>query len=227
MPLNLALVVPGTLLMALTYAGYMLLAQQILGGRHKAVAVAALLFFFNGGLGFLYDFDLAFTDHFARVKEIFTGYYKTPANQPDFNLRFSNVIADLMIPQRALMGGWAMGIPALYLLISSSREKIPRQTVLLGAVGRCASAGAYPYLPRAGAVFGRLYSRQAHRSKRGAFGHPGSSGRLFGHRAGARLPQVLGNAVRQTLEGGSLRFQFNWVNNSGGRGFKTGISGSG
>ena len=81
MPLNLSLVVPGTLLMALTYAGYMLLAQQILGGRHKAVAVAALLFFFNGGLGFLYDFDLAFADHFARVKEIFTGYYKTPANQ--------------------------------------------------------------------------------------------------------------------------------------------------
>ena len=36
------------------------------------------------------------------------------------------------------------------------------------------------------------------------------------------LPQVLGNAVRQTLEGGSLRFQFNWVNNSGGRGFKDG-----
>lgn len=51
--------------MALTYAGYMLLAQQLLGGRHKAVAVAALLFFLNGGLGFLYDFDLAFTDNFA------------------------------------------------------------------------------------------------------------------------------------------------------------------
>lgn len=46
MPLNLALVVPGTLLMALTYAGYMLLAQQILGERHKAVArrgIAVLL----------------------------------------------------------------------------------------------------------------------------------------------------------------------------------------
>ena len=40
-PLNLSLVVPGTLLMALTYAGYMLLAQQLLGRRHKAVAVAA------------------------------------------------------------------------------------------------------------------------------------------------------------------------------------------
>ena len=222
MPLNLAVVVPGTLLMALTYAGYMLLAQQILGERHKAVAVAALLFFFNGGLGFLYDFDLAFTDHFARVKEIFTGYYKTPANQPDFNLRFSNVIADLMIPQRALMGGWAMGIPALYLLISSSREKSMRQTVLLALW-----AGALPLvhthtflalgLFSGGYILGRLIVQE--------------DGRLdilcrasvyLGIVLVLALPQVLGNAVKQTLEGGSLRFQFNWVNNSGGRGFKDG-----
>ena len=135
MPLNLSLVVPGTLLMALTYAGYMLLAQQLLGRRHKAVAVAALLFFLNGGLGFLYDFDLAFTDNFARIREIFTGYYRTPANQPDLNLRFSNVIADLMIPQRALLGGWAMGIPALYLLISSAREKSHAADGAAGALG--------------------------------------------------------------------------------------------
>ena len=53
MDLQTAVVFPGTLLMAMTYAGYMLLAQQILGGRHKAVAAAALLFFFNGGLGVL------------------------------------------------------------------------------------------------------------------------------------------------------------------------------
>ena len=98
----------------------------------------ALLFFFNGGLGFLYDFDLAFTDHFARVKEIFTGYYKTPANQPDFNLRFSNVIADLMIPQRALMGGWAMGIPALYLVgMYLKKTAVPDKYIplILGCIG--------------------------------------------------------------------------------------------
>lgn len=222
MPLNLALVVPGTLLMALTYAGYMLLAQQILGGRHKAVAVAALLFFFNGGLGFLYDFDLAFTDHFARVKEIFAGYYKTPANQPDFNLRFSNVIADLMIPQRALMGGWAMGIPALYLLISSSREKSMRQTVLLALW-----AGALPLvhthtflalgLFSGGYILGRLIVQKEERS-----GILVRAGVYLSIVLVLALPQVLGNAVRQTLEGGSLRFQFNWVNNSGGRGFKDG-----
>lgn len=227
MPLNLALVVPGTLLMALTYAGYMLLAQQILGERHKAVAVAALLFFFNGGLGFLYDFDLAFTDQFARVKEIFTGYYKTPANQPDLNLRFSNVIADLMIPQRALMGGWAMGIPALYLLISSSREKSMRQTVLLALW-----AGALPLvhthtflalgLFSGGYILGRLIVQKE-----------GRSGILA--RAGVYLGIVLALACHRCW---ATRFGRRWravrfassstgSTTAAGAASRTGISGSG
>lgn len=222
MPLNLSLVVPGTLLMALTYAGYMLLAQQILGGRHKAVAVAALLFFFNGGLGFLYDFDLAFADHFARVKEIFTGYYKTPANQPDLNLRFSNVIADLMLPQRALLGGWAMGIPALYLLISSVREKSYRQTALLALwAAALPLVHTHTFLALAlfsgGYLLGNLIEHRAER--RGILLR---AGLYLAVVLALALPQLVGNAVRQTLEGGALRFQFNWVNNSGGRGLKDG-----
>ena len=220
MPLNLSLVVPGTLLMVLTYAGYMLLAQQLLGGRHKAVTVAALLFFLNGGLGFLYDFDLAFTDNFARIREIFTGYYRTPANQPDLNLRFSNVIADLMIPQRALLGGWAMGIPALYLLISSAREKSYRQTALLALW-----ASALPLvhthtflalgLFSSGYLLGNLVEHR--QDRRGILIR---AGLYLGVVLALALPQLMGNAVKQTLEGGSLRFQFNWVNNSGGYGFK-------
>ena len=220
MPLNLSLVVPGTLLMALTYAGYMLLAQQLLGRRHKAVTVAALLFFLNGGLGFLYDFDLAFTDNFARIREIFTGYYRTPANQPDLNLRFSNVIADLMIPQRALLGGWAMGIPALYLLISSAREKSYRQTALLALW-----ASALPLvhthtflalgLFSGGYLLGNLVEHR--QDRRGILIR---AGLYLGVVLALALPQLMGNAVKQTLEGGSLRFQFNWVNNSGGYGFK-------
>ncbi len=218
LPLNLAMVIPGTLLMALTYVGYMMLAREILGGRHKAVAVAALLFFLNGGLGFLYDFDMAFKDHFERVREIFTGYYKTPANQPEFNLRFSNVIVDLMIPQRALLGGWAMGIPALYLLLSSSKTRSMKETILLALW-----AGALPLvhthtflalgLFSGGYILGLLIERPAERKdtlKR--------AGVYLGIVLVLALPQVLGNAVKQTLEGGSLRLQFNWVNNSGGRG---------
>lgn len=218
MDLQTAVVFPGTLLMAMTYAGYMLLAQQILGGRHKAVAAAALLFFFNGGLGFLYDFDLAGRDGFAKVKEIFTGYYRTPANQPELNLRFSNVIADLLIPQRALMGGWAMGIPALMLLISSLRERSMRQTLLL-ALWACCLPMVHTHtflalgLFSGGMVIAHLISDKDDRK-----GVLLRAGVYLGVVLALALPQVLGTAVEQTIEGGSLRFQFNWVNNSGGRG---------
>ncbi|MBR5287253.1 MAG: hypothetical protein IKU34_01515 [Clostridia bacterium] len=218
MDLQTAVVFPGTLLMAMTYAGYMLLAQQILGGRNKAVAVAALLFFFNGGLGFLYDFDLAGRDGFAKVREIFTGYYKTPANQPDLNLRFSNVIADLLIPQRALMGGWSMGIPALMLLISSLRERSMRQTLLL-ALWACCLPMVHTHtflalgLFSGGMVIAHLIADKGDRK-----GVLLRALVYLGIVLALALPQVLGTAVEQTIEGGSLRFQFNWVNNSGGRG---------
>ncbi len=218
MDIQMAVVFPGTLLMALTYCCYMLLAHQILGGRHKAVAAAALLFFFNGGMGFLYDFDMMGRDNFQKISEIFTGYYKTPANQPDLNLRFSNVIADLLIPQRALMGGWAMGIPALMLTISSMREKSMRQTILL-ALWACCLPMVHTHtflalgLFSGGLVIGRLivdFKDWKGICKR--------AGVYLGIVLVLSLPQVLGAAVQQTIEGGSLRFQFNWVNNSGGRG---------
>ena len=218
MDIQMALVFPGTLLMAMTYSGYMLLAHQVLGDRRKAVAVAAMLFFFNGGLGFLYDFDLAGRDNFEKVREIFTGYYRTPANQPELNLRFSNVIADLLIPQRALMGGWAMGIPALMLLISSMRERSMRQTVLLALWASCLPmVHTHTFLAlglfSGGYVAGRLVV-----DRKDWKGILARAGVYLGVVLVLGLPQVLGTAVRQTVEGGSLRFQFNWVNNSGGRG---------
>ncbi len=218
MPLNLSLVVPGTMLMALTYAGYMLLAQRILCSRYKAVLVAALLFFFNGGLGFLYDFDMAGRDNWQKVSEIFYGYYRTPANQPELNLRFSNVIADLLIPQRALMGGWAMVLPALYLLMSSFSARSMKQTVMLALW-----AGALPLvhthtflalgLFSGGYVIGRLIMDKDDR-----LGVLKRAGVYLGIVLVLAAPQLLGNAIKQTVEGGVMRFQFNWVNNSGGRG---------
>ncbi|MBR1408186.1 MAG: hypothetical protein IJ573_04715 [Clostridia bacterium] len=218
LPLNLAVVLPGSFLMALTFAGYMLLCRRFLGSRKKAIAVAAVFFFLNGGLGFLYDFDMAGKDHFARIMEIFSGFYKTPANQPEYNLRFSNVIADLMIPQRSLLGGWAMILPCLWLLDSSQKNRSVRETVLLALW-----AGALPLvhthtflalgLFSGGYLMGRLIVCREDRK--------GTLQRSALYLIIVLLlacPQLLGNAVKQTLEGGSLRFQFNWVNNSGGRG---------
>ncbi|MBP3427048.1 MAG: hypothetical protein J6M47_02160 [Clostridia bacterium] len=218
MELNMAVIVPGTMLMALTYAGYMILAHQIMGDRGKAIAVAALLFFLNGGLGFLYDFDMAGRDHFAKISEIFTGYYKTPANQPDHNLRWSNVIADLMIPQRALLGGWAMVLPALYLLISSARARSMRQTVML-AIWASALPLVHTHTFLALALFsgGFLLGRMIIKPE-DVKGILLRACVYLGIVLVLALPQLLGNAIRQTVEGGSLRLQFNWVNNSGGRG---------
>jgi len=117
--LQLSMIVPGTLMMALCFAGYLLIAREMAGSK-RAVILAALLFFLNGGLGFLYTFDRAAGDVSERLYEVMDGYYKTPTNQPDpYNLRWSNVIADLMIPQRTILGGWAMVMPCIYLLFTA------------------------------------------------------------------------------------------------------------
>ena len=159
-PLQLSLTVPGTLMMALCYMGVMCLARRLTAGK-KTVILAALLFFLNGGLGFIYDFDLAGGTETvwmngewtetptvgARVRNILQGYYTTPTNQPTpNNLRWSNVIADLMLPQRTLLGGWCMMIPCFYLLLTAfgarrDEGNRARQLVLLGVWG-----GALPLI---------------------------------------------------------------------------------
>ena len=117
--LQASVIIPGTLMMALCFMGVLVLGREMTAGG-KAVIIAALLFFLNGGLGFLYDFDLAggaweaqdgapvltqigqtvsgyFRTVGERIGNILTGYYKTPTNQPNpNNLRWSNVICDLL-----------------------------------------------------------------------------------------------------------------------------------
>ncbi|MBQ8555493.1 MAG: hypothetical protein IJ438_06400 [Clostridia bacterium] len=151
--LQASLAIPGTLMMALCYMGVMCLAREMTTGK-KTIILAALLFFLNGGLGFLYDFDLAGGTEsdgtltlWTRIEAILDGYYTTPTNQPTpNNLRWSNVIADLMLPQRTLLGGWCMVIPCFYLLYTAfdpaRREgKRLRPVVLLGVWG-----GALPLI---------------------------------------------------------------------------------
>ena len=48
--------------------------------------------------------------------EIFTGFYKTPTNLGDKGIRWVNVIADMLLPQRATLFGWAVLFAALFLL---------------------------------------------------------------------------------------------------------------
>jgi len=151
--LQASLAIPGTLMMALCYMGVMCLAREMTAGK-KTLILATLLFFLNGGLGFIYDFDLAGGREYdgtltlwTRIEAILNGYYMTPTNQPTpNNLRWSNVIADLMLPQRTLLGGWCMVIPCFYLLYAAftpgKREGSDwRKVILLGVWG-----GALPLI---------------------------------------------------------------------------------
>ena len=94
-----------------------------------------------------------------------------------------------------------------------------------GALGRRAAAGAYRTF-LALALFSGGYRSEPHRTQEDRRGILLRAGLYLAVVLALALPQLVGNAVRQTLEGGALRFQFNWVN-SGGRGLRTAISGSG
>ena len=75
-------------------------------------ALAWVFFVFNGGLGFLYFLGGGW-ENFSRI---FTAYYQTPTNLVEENIRWVNVVVDMMLPQRATLFGWAVLFPALYLL---------------------------------------------------------------------------------------------------------------
>lgn len=224
--LQLSLVVPGTLMMALCFAGYLLVAREMAGSR-RAVILASLLFFLNGGLGFLYTFDRAAPDWQERLHEVMDGYYKTPTNYPDpYNLRWSNVIADLMIPQRTILGGWTMVLPCIYLLFTafapSKRESAGniRHLVLLGVW-----AGGLPLihthsflalgLMSGGFLLYTLLHTPKNEEKRSFL-----PWLIYGVIAVLlAAPQLFTWTFKQASGSENfIRFQFNWVNNPKGEG---------
>ncbi len=239
-----ATIVPATLMMALCYMGVMVLSREMTGGK-KTVILATLLFFLNGGLGFLYDFDLAagtngygepvFVD---RIRNILQGYYKTPTNQPDpNNLRWSNVICDLMIPQRTLLGGWCMVIPCFYLLDGAFRPRKIDPDDRGRALGLLAVwAGALPlihthsFLALALMSFGAMVYDLIHGDPRAMLIRRSRWKILERYviyaciAAVFAVPQLVFFTFGQVLNGNSygtfLTFQFNWVNNPSGRGMR-------
>ena len=245
MSLQAATVVPAVLMMALCYMGVMVLAREMTAGK-KTVILAALLFFLNGGLGFLYDFDQAgglggegyFATVWERIQSILTGYYKTPTNQPDpNNLRWSNVICDMMIPQRTLLGGWCMVIPCFYLMDSALRpRKIDREDGGRALGLLAVWGGALPlihthsFLALALMSLGAMVYDLIHGDPKAMISRR-SRWRILGRyavygaiAAALALPQLILFTFGQALQGGNpggfLKLQFNWVNNPGGNGMR-------
>ena len=207
-----AFVVTGTLMMGLVYTGFVIFAWEITR-RPGAVVLAFVLMFVNGGLGFLYHLDGVFKDP-TMFKNIFTGFYQTPTNMPDLNLRWVNVICDMMIPQRTLLGGWTVLLPALYMLVDAIREQKKSRFLLLGVwAGLMPMVHTHSFfalgLSSIGIMLYQLIRSEDKKNTLVLYLCYGCTAMVFA------LPQLLAWTFPQTIGGGSLAIRFNWVNNQG------------
>lgn len=215
-PLSLSMTIPGTIMGALVFWGFLLLAWKLTGCM-RASAVAFLLLFLNGGLGFAYVFDLAAEDSSA-LTAVFTQYYQAPANMPDLNLRWVNILCDMLLPQRTFLAGFVVLIPALWLLADAlqRREKGERDGLVwikLGVLG-----GAMPMihthsflalgLITAGAML-VLIVRERGWKRMDGFVAYGAIAVLMA------LPQLCIWTFPQTDTSGALALWPGWVNNTG------------
>lgn len=137
--LRMAIILPSLVMLFCVFWGVWLLADK-LTGKVAPSLMSWLLFTCNGGFGFVYFFGK------YRFSEIFTGFYTTPTNLVDEDIRWVNVICDMLIPQRTTMAGWCVGIAVIFLLITAIEKILAdtggrREMIVLAAV-----AGAMPMI---------------------------------------------------------------------------------
>ena len=137
--LRMAVILPSLIMLLCVFWGFWLLADK-LTERLGATLMSWLLFTCNGGYAFVYFFGkYAFS-------EIFTGFYTTPTNLVDEDIRWVNVICDMLIPQRTTMAGWCVVIAAMFLLLTAIEKTLAgkggrREIVVLAVL-----AGAMPMI---------------------------------------------------------------------------------
>lgn len=211
-PVALSFTLPGTVMIFLIYLGFVIFSWELTRSK-SATALAFVLLVFNGGLGFIQTG----TDESALLNALF-GYYQTPTNLPDLNLRWVNALCDLLIPQRTLMAGWLCVLPALYLLTVAMRKKRFGDFLGLGLwAGPMVMIHTHSFLALGvislGALIDRLIRGKGERLKTlFLFGVYGLLACVLAY------PQLAVWTFPQTFDSGSLRFLFNWVNNNGNGG---------
>ncbi len=127
-PLKWAYFLPMALAGAQVFFGFTLFSSRLLRSAGKA-AFAWIFFFFNGGFGFVY-----FLTGEKSFSDLLYGFYQTPTNLTEKNIRWVNVIVDMMLPQRATLFGWAVLFPVLYLLYRAVYEGEKRYFLYSGVL---------------------------------------------------------------------------------------------
>lgn len=123
--LRTAYILPMLIAFATVFAGFWFLAISILKKTKKTI-IAFMLFFLNGGFGLIYFLD-NLKKNSANFTRIFTAFYETPTNLVNksnsySNIRWTNTIVDMMLPQRATLFGWMALFLVLYLLYNAIFE---------------------------------------------------------------------------------------------------------
>lgn len=206
--LRFATILTASYALLLVVLGAYCFLEEWLRERRKSV-FAMLLFFLGGGFGFWYFFDLL-KDHPENLIRLFTAFYETPTNFVPNGLRWVNPIADMLIPQRALLFGWSLLFPCLFLL---HRGAIRRETgafIPLAVLAGCLPLVHTHSFLALGIVSGFYLLRSLYRNegKQQWFGFL----KYLGIVALLALPQLLLFTFRQS--GSFLKFHFNWANES-------------
>ncbi len=206
--LRFSMLLPAVFAYGLVLLGVYLFFERWLKTPGKAV-FSTLLFFIGGGFGFAYFFDLLQQDP-ENLTRIFTAFYETPTNYTAMGVRWVNPIADMLIPQRATLFGWALLFPCLYLLRRAAYEKEKAAFLALGIIAGCMPL-VHTHSFLALGVISAIYLFQALASKEGR-----NQWKLWLTYAGVALllsaPQLLCFTFRQAES--FLTLRFNWANES-------------
>lgn len=211
-PLKAACLLPQALALLAVFGLFWLLALRVLRDAGRA-SLAFWLFFAGGGFGFFY-FLGGEKGNFTRI---FTAFYQTPTNYVEKNIRWANPIADLLIPQRATLFGWALLLGCLYLLYRFAFEGEARLWLPLALLAGClplTHTHSLLALVLMSGVYLLRAAVQAAGAERGALWRALRPWVFYAALAGALcLPQLMLVIFRQTGEGQNfLRWHWNWVN---------------
>ena len=118
--LRMAVIVPSLVMLLCVFWGFWLLADHMTK-KLAPTLTAWLLFVSNGGFGFVLFLNGKYT-----FSDLLTGYYVTPTNLVDEDIRWVNVICDMLVPQRTTMAGWCVVLAALYLLVTALQKTVEK-----------------------------------------------------------------------------------------------------
>lgn len=209
LPLRWVIIAPSITLAVLCLAGVWLFVYDYTGRRGVAT-FAGLLFFLNGGLGFLLMLNGA-GEAGSVFKQIFTAFYLTPTNNLNLNIQWTNVICDMLIPQRTFLLGLAM-LPAALYFAHHGCVKGERRHVIAGAVlaGTLPMMHTHTFLALGVVCAGWLISYAPAQEDKWPYWRRWLI--YLGIVAVLALPQLLFWTFRQTGGDGFIRVKLDWIN---------------